>query len=55
MQPMAGQEEPEVPLIPTSLDTGRLHALFSEYEKLVKGRRHPVNAGALQKVRICPS
>ena len=41
MQPMAGQEEPEVTPISTPLDTDRLHALFSEYEKLVNGQEAP--------------
>ncbi|KJK78194.1 hypothetical protein H634G_06366 [Metarhizium anisopliae BRIP 53293] len=34
---MAGQEVPERAPVPTSLDSDRLHALFSEYEKLVNG------------------
>ncbi|KHO11359.1 myb family transcription factor [Metarhizium robertsii ARSEF 23] len=38
---MAGQEEPEVTPISTPLDTDRLHALFSEYEKLVNGQEAP--------------
>ncbi|KAK9446143.1 myb family transcription factor [Metarhizium brunneum] len=38
---MAGQEEPEVAPISTPLDNDRLHALFSEYEKLVNGQEAP--------------
>ena len=38
MQLVAGQEEPERTPVPRPLETDRLHALFSEYEKLVNGQ-----------------
>ncbi|OAQ58943.1 myb family transcription factor [Pochonia chlamydosporia 170] len=42
MQPVAAeQEEPERTPVPKPLDADRLHALFSEYEKLVNGQEVP--------------
>ncbi|KID61774.1 uncharacterized protein G6M90_00g113470 [Metarhizium brunneum] len=41
MQLEAGQEDPERTPVPTPLDVDRLHALFSEYEKLVNGQGIP--------------
>lgn len=41
VQPMAGQEVPERALVPTPLDSDRLHALFSEYDKLVNRQEAP--------------
>ncbi|KJK73456.1 hypothetical protein H634G_11313 [Metarhizium anisopliae BRIP 53293] len=38
---MAGQEVPERALVPTPLDSDRLHALFSEYDKLVNRQEAP--------------
>lgn len=41
VQPVARQEEAERTPVPRPLDSDRLHALFSEYEKLVNGQERP--------------
>lgn len=41
VQPVARQEEAQRTAVPMPLDSNRLHALFSEYEKLVNRQEEP--------------